>query len=152
MSNDTLDQTLSRMTILLVDDSAALRGALRVSLQAFGCNRVVEVDTVERALEVLRVKPVDLVITDWKMKPRDGIDLVRTLRDRTSGLPPHLPVIMLSAYTADDRIRQARQTGVDAFLTKPFTATSLAQTLRETLGTDTHTRIGADAASIATAS
>ncbi|ABI66133.1 MULTISPECIES: response regulator [Maricaulis] len=152
MSTDALTDTLSRMTILLVDDSAALRGALRVSLQAFGCNRVVEVDTVERALETLRIKPIDLVITDWKMKPRDGIDLVRTLRDRHSGLPPRLPVVMLSAYTADERIRQARQTGVDAFLTKPFTATSLAQTLRETLGADTHTRIGADSAPIATAS
>ena len=152
MSTDALTDTLSRMTILLVDDSAALRGALRVSLQAFGCNRVVEVDTVERALETLRIKPIDLVITDWKMKPRDGIDLVRTLRDRHSGLPPRLPVVMLSAYTADERIRQARHTGVDAFLTKPFTATSLAQTLRETLGADTHTRIGADSAPIATAS
>ncbi|MFT6542412.1 MAG: two-component system chemotaxis response regulator CheY, partial [Maricaulis maris] len=36
MSTDALTDTLSRMTILLVDDSAALRGALRVSLQAFG--------------------------------------------------------------------------------------------------------------------
>ncbi|WP_323763112.1 response regulator [Maricaulis sp.] len=152
MSNDTLDQALSRMTILLVDDSAALRGALRVSLQAFGCDRVVEADSVERALDLLRVKPVDLVITDWKMKPRDGIDLVRTLRDRTSGLPPRLPVIMLSAYSADARMQQARQTGVDAFLTKPFTATSLARTLRETLGARTHIRAGADTAPIATAS
>jgi len=152
MSDSTLDTTLSRLTILLVDDSAALRGALRVSLQAFGCGRVVEADTVDRALDVLRANPVDLVITDWKMKPRDGIDFVRTLRDRRHSPVPHLPVIMLSAYSAEDRIRQARETGVDAFLTKPFTAANLAQTLRETLGSTSRIRAGADDAALATAS
>ncbi|OLF72173.1 hypothetical protein AWH62_09990 [Maricaulis sp. W15] len=152
MTDFALDTTLSRLTILLVDDSAALRGALRVSLQAFGCNRVIEADTVERALDVLRAKPVDLLITDWKMKPRDGLDLVRTLRDRRHSPAPHLPVIMLSAYSAEERIRQARQTGVDAFLTKPFTAANLAQTLRETLGSTSQHRAGAPDASLATAS
>ena len=152
MSDFALDETLSRLTILLVDDSAALRGALRVSLQAFGCGRVIEADTVERALDVLRTKPVDLLITDWKMKPRDGIDLVRTLRDRHASPAPNLPVIMLSAYTEDERIRQARQTGVDAFLTKPFPAANLAQTLRETLRVTSHARVGAPDAPLATAS
>ncbi|WP_291842251.1 response regulator [Maricaulis sp.] len=152
MTDFALDTTLSRLTVLLVDDSAALRGALRVSLQAFGCGRVIEADTVERALDVLRARPVDLLITDWKMKPRDGLDLVRTLRDRRHSPAPQLPVIMLSAYSAEERIRQARQTGVDAFLTKPFTAANLAQTLRETLGTNQNTRTGDTNASLATAS
>ena len=58
---------LSRLRVLLVDDNAALRGALRVSLNAFGCAQVIEADTVDRALDVLASRPVDLVITDWKM-------------------------------------------------------------------------------------
>ncbi|MDF1769815.1 response regulator [Maricaulis sp.] len=152
MSDFALDKTLSRLTILLVDDSAALRGALKVSLTAFGCSAVIETDTVERALDVIGSRQIDLVITDWKMKPRDGIDLVRTLRDRRHSPAPNLPVIMLSAYSAEERIREARNTGVDAFLTKPFTAANLAQTLRETLGYQTHNRAGAEDAALATAS
>ncbi|WP_203292214.1 response regulator [Maricaulis parjimensis] len=130
-TNTSMDMT--RLRVLLVDDNAALRGALRVSLQAFGCAEVLEADTVDRALDVLRAKPVDLLITDWKMKPRDGLDLVRTLR-RPAGSPaPFLPIIMLSAYSQEDRITEARQSGVHAFLVKPFTAASLASVIQETL-------------------
>ena len=81
----TMDD-ITRMRVLLVDDNAALRGALRVTLQAFGCAEVLEADTVDRALDVLKSKRVDLMVTDWKMKPRDGLDLVRTLR-RPAGCP-----------------------------------------------------------------
>jgi two-component system chemotaxis response regulator CheY len=124
---------LSRLRVLLVDDNAALRGALRVSLHAFGCGEVIEADTVDRALETMAARPVDLVITDWKMRPRDGIDLVRTLRRSGATRRPWLPVIMLSAYSDGERIAEARRAGVDTFLVKPFTAASLAASLRETL-------------------
>ncbi|MAK64280.1 MAG: hypothetical protein CMF75_05980 [Maricaulis sp.] len=128
----TMDD-ITRMRVLLVDDNAALRGALRVTLQAFGCAEVLEADTVDRALDVLKSKRVDLMVTDWKMKPRDGLDLVRTLR-RPAGSPaPFLPIIMLSAYNQEDRIEEARQCGVDTFLIKPFTAASLASAIQETL-------------------
>lgn len=124
---------LTRLRVLLVDDNAALRGALRVSLHAFGCAQVLEADAVDRALDVLASKSVDLVVTDWKMSPRDGLDFVRTLR-RPAGSPaPFVPVIMLSAYSDRQRIAEATAAGVDAFLVKPFTAASLAQTLIETL-------------------
>lgn len=124
---------LSRLRVLLVDDNAALRGALRVSLQAFGCGQVIEAGTVARALDVLSARTVDLVITDWKMRPRDGIDFVRTLRRPGANFQPRVPVIMLSAYSDSNRIAEASQAGVDAFLIKPFTAASLAATLHETL-------------------
>lgn len=124
---------ITRLRVLLVDDNAALRGALRVTLQAFGCAEVLEADTVDRALDVMKSKPVDLLITDWKMKPRDGLDLVRTLRRSATSPAPFLPIIMLSAYSREDRITEARQCGVDAFLIKPFTAASLASVIQETL-------------------
>jgi len=124
---------LTRLRVLLVDDNAALRGALRVSLNAFGCARVMETDTVDRALDVLASKSVDLVITDWKMTPRDGLDFVRTLRTAFDGPAAVVPVLMLSGYSDRARIAEASQAGVDAFLVKPFTAASLAGALGETL-------------------
>ena len=134
MTHAERDTDLTRMRVLLVDDNAALRGALRVSLHAFGCAEVIEADTVDRAFDVLDTRPVDLIITDWKMQPRDGIDFVRALRrSQGDGNRPHIPVIMLSAYSSNDRIDQASQAGVDSFLVKPFTAATLAGSLRETL-------------------
>lgn len=133
MPMTALNSQIDRLSVLLVDDNAALRGALRVSLQAFGCRQVLEADTVDRALETLAAQPVDLIVTDWKMKPRDGIDLVRTLRRPDSPFRPYIPVVMLSAYCDDTRISLAHRAGVDAFLTKPFTASALARALRDAL-------------------
>ena len=133
MTNAALETLLSRLRVLLVDDNAALRGALRVSLQAFGCAEVVETDSVDRALAEIETGRIDLVITDWKMSPRDGLDLVRNLRAPETGAAPDLPILMLSAYCDAERISAAHAAGVTAFLNKPFTAASLAATLSEAL-------------------
>lgn len=133
MTEPEMPTDLSRLRVLLVDDNAALRGALRVSLNAFGCAQVIEADTVDRALDVLASRPVDLVITDWRMQPRDGLDFVRTLRRQPTSPTAFIPVIMLSGYSDRQRIAEAKAAGVDTFLVKPFTAASLAGALDETL-------------------
>lgn len=144
MSIASLEQATANLRVLVVDDNAALRGLLRVSLQAFGCHRVVEAACANRAMEILRTEHVDLLITDWKMKPRDGIDLVRELRDPMRSPAPYLPVVMLTAYSDAGRIREARNAGVNEFLIKPFTADALARRLRDVL-TDSRDFIETDA-------
>jgi len=138
-----LEDILPRIRVLVVDDNAALRGVLRVSLQAFGCAKVTETGTVAQALELLKSQPIDLVITDWKMKPRDGMDLLSSIRSPMTSPCPGLPVIMLTAYADTDRIRQARRAGVNAFLVKPVTASALACCLRDVL-TGEHTIVASD--------
>lgn len=117
--------------VILVDDNAAMRGLLRAALQGFGFKRIIEADGVESALEHLQNQRVDLVITDWKMSPRDGLDLVRALRTPTTSPAPFVPVIMLTSYSDGERIKQARNAGANAFMVKPFSAADLASTLRE---------------------
>jgi CheY-like chemotaxis protein len=119
--------------VLVTDDNAALRGLLRVSLQAFGFSKVIEATDGERALETLRAEPVDLLVTDWKMKPMDGVELVRALRDRATSPAPYLPIIVLTAYADADKASQARDAGADEFLVKPFTAEALARSIRSVL-------------------
>ena len=121
----------SSKRVILVDDNAALRGLLRAALQSFGFKRVFEADGVDSALEQLRAERMDLIITDWKMAPRDGMDLVRVLRTPQTSPAPFAPVIMLTAYSDGKRIREARNAGVNAFLVKPFTAAALATSIRE---------------------
>ena len=123
MMKMALEEILSQTRVLVVDDNAALRGVLRVSLQAFGCARVVESGTVAQALEILKTQPV-------------GLDLVSHIRSPMTSPCPGLPVIMLTAYDGTDRIRQARRAGVNAFLIKPITAAALASCLRDVLTGD----------------
>ena len=140
MRLDQLDTTepgleaLKGIRVLVVDDNAALRGLLRVSLQAFGCRSVLEASSVDRALDLLDSSPVDLVITDWKMSPRDGLDLVQTIRTPLVNDYSRIPVVMLTAYSDTIKMRDARNAGVNEFLVKPFTAERLARALICALG------------------
>jgi two-component system chemotaxis response regulator CheY len=127
-------ETLKGVRVLVVDDNAALRGLLRVSLQAFGCQCVLEAASVDRALDHLDSSPVDLIITDWKMSPRDGLDLVQTIRKPLVNSYSRVPVVMLTAYSDTVRMRDARDAGVNEFLVKPFTAERLARALICALG------------------
>jgi len=130
MSYETLDNSLHGLRVLVVDDNAALRGLLRVSLQAFGCMNVVEAPSVDTALDILKSDTINLLITDWKMKPRDGIDLVRAIRTPATSPAPYLPIIMLTGYSDSARASHARDAGVNEFLIKPFTAEALANCIR----------------------
>ena len=121
--------TLKGIRVLVVDDNAALRGLLRVSLQAFGCHTVLEASCVDQALNHLDSTPIDLIITDWKMTPRDGLDLVQTIRRPLMNGYSRVPVIMLTAYSDTARMREAKDAGVNEFLVKPFTAERLAGAL-----------------------
>jgi len=130
MSYETLDRSLRGLRVLVVDDNAALRGLLRVSLQAFGCMNVVEASSVDTALEILNSETVNLLITDWKMTPKDGIELVRTIRTPATSPAPYLPIIMLTGYSDASRAGLAKDAGVNEFLIKPFTAEALANCIR----------------------
>jgi two-component system chemotaxis response regulator CheY len=133
MPLETKDTPLSQLRVLVVDDNAALRGVLRISLQAFGCKAVLESSSVEHALDLLKSGTIDLLITDWKMSPKDGIDLVTALRNPVNSPSPFIPVIMLTAYSNTSHFKQARDAGVNEFLIKPFTAESLAHCINDAI-------------------
>jgi DNA-binding response OmpR family regulator len=116
---------MAALKILIVDDNAAMRGIVRAVLAAFGCINVKEAPDARTAFHIINSEPVDLMIADWKMKPIDGLALVKRLRDPEKSPNPYLPVIMLSAYSEAAKVREARDAGVTEFLVKPFNAGAL---------------------------
>ncbi|MCH8521624.1 response regulator [Glycocaulis sp.] len=119
------DRALAKVRFLIVDDNAAMRGLIRAVLAAFGCDYVFEAADAKRALGILAVEQIDILITDWKMSPVDGLSLVRHLRDPEKSANPFIPIIMLTAYAEPSRVRAARDAGVTEFLAKPFSAEQL---------------------------
>jgi len=105
-------------TVLLVDDSPTVRRMLDWSLKSLGVKTVQAADGLE-ALEILRVREVDLVIVDLNMPRMDGIELIRSLR----GDEKHkrLPVILLTTEAREEDRELAYQAGANLFLTKPST-------------------------------
>lgn len=119
------EKGMAALKILVVDDNAAMRGIVRAVLAAFGCINVKEAPDAKSAFHTLSAERIDLMIVDWKMKPIDGLALVKRLRDEEKSPNPYLPVIMLSAYSEAAKVREARDAGVTEFLAKPFNAGAL---------------------------
>lgn len=121
-------------TILLVEDEAALRSMIKLTLIRLGY-RVLEAATGLKALEVWKEHPaeIQLLLTDLMMPDgMTGTELGQCLQKENS----QLKVIYMSGYSAEIVVKDvAFQEGVN-FLTKPFQAQQLAQTVRQRLDAD----------------
>ena len=116
---------LSKLRVLIVDDSKNMRMLVRTVLTAIGVQHVFEAADGGAGLQELRANPVDIAIVDWVMEPMDGLEFVRHVRSAEDSPNPFLPIIMMTGHTERARIFSARDAGVTEFLAKPITAKTL---------------------------
>lgn len=124
MSQSTLID-LSAVRVLCVDDDPVMRSVIRSALQRRGCRDVVQANGGVDALDLCAGRTFDLVICDFHMSPMTGLDFLRALA--VSGLGEGWPVIMLSADTNPDIIRDAQDLGVSAWVGKPVSVHTLIE-------------------------
>jgi len=128
--------SVSDIHVLVVDDNRQMRFLLRCLLRAGGIYDVTEAENAEHAFDLMRTRPVDLVIVDWMMRPMDGLTFTRMVRwDRLSP-NPYVPLLMLTAHTEASRVAAARDAGVSGFIRKPISARVLFDRITSVL-TDT---------------
>jgi CheY-like chemotaxis protein len=124
-----LDTPARTATVMLVDDMRVNRliGAQRLrTLQI----EVLEAEHGAQALEMLRDRPVDLVLMDCDMPVTDGYAATRTLRQREQRLGlERQPIVALSASSRPEDLLRARAAGMDAHVSKPCTRAQLGETL-----------------------
>lgn len=125
--------------ILVVDSDPALRRLLNIRLAA--ANYEVEsVDGARAALDACaRVRP-NLVITDLRMEPMDGLSLLKELKIRW----PELSVIILTAHGTIPEAVQATQCGAFGFLVKPVEKAELLGQVQRAIASTTFTRVEGD--------
>lgn len=75
----------------------------------------------------------DIVISDWMMKPMDGISLTRRIRNDAKSPNKFVPVILMTGFSERRRVFQARDAGVTEFLVKPFNARDLYRRLAQVI-------------------
>ena len=117
--------------VLIVDDDAGIRGAVRRTLVDLG-HAVWDVPGGEEALALLDGTPFDLLITDVYMAEVDGVELLVRIQQR--GLT--VPVVVMSGgsyASADDVLGMAQTYGAAATLHKPFTPLQLRATVESLL-------------------
>ncbi len=102
------------ITVLVVDDNPDMATVLADILGARGFTVHAATSGAE-ALEIMREHPVDILLTDVKMPEMNGLELYRLTRKPY----PKLITIFMTAYAADDLIRQGMVEGIKTVLTKP---------------------------------
>jgi CheY-like chemotaxis protein len=120
----------SRRSILIVDDFAAVRRLLAMTLTDSGFHTV-EAENGFDALERLGREPFDLVLTDICMPGLDGLELVRAVHR----LAPAAPVVVMTGAAKIAGLDQASATQspdlyVDAVCLKPFRTEDVVETIR----------------------
>ncbi len=103
------------LRILIVDDDRRMTRTLSDILSLSG-HEVVEAESGLDALDKIRTKAFDCVLSDIKMPEMDVVELHRRLRE----IQPGLPVVLMTAYAADDLIRRGLEEGVAGVFDKPL--------------------------------
>ena len=114
------------MQVLLVDDEPGMLETLGDILRAAGY-AVTTANDGDQALECMRAGGFDVVVMDVRMPGRDGVSVLVE-----SGAPPP-PVILMTAYALEERLREARAAKVHAVVQKPFAAPYLLGLVAEAL-------------------
>ena len=122
--------------MLVVDDVASAREMLQTTLESFSF-RVTCVASGQAALEALEAAPPDdpfkLVLMDWKMPQMDGLEASRRIKDLPE-LADMPTIIMVTAYGREDVMQQAEDVGLEGFLIKPVTPSTLLDTIMGVVG------------------
>ncbi|HNR93429.1 MAG TPA: sigma-54 dependent transcriptional regulator [Kiritimatiellia bacterium] len=114
--------------ILLVDDEPSILSVLSTLLRAEGYE-VVPALGGEKALEELKGKPFDLMISDIRMSPIDGMQLLKAARKDW----PKMAVLMITAYGSVETAVGAMKVGAFDYITKPFKVDELLITVQRAL-------------------
>ena len=121
--------------ILIADESAAERQALREGLRRAGFTAVEEATNGEDALQKLKQGRFDAALVNLLLTRLDGIGLLRSCKD-SDFAPAARPVfVMLAPVANQTMITDAMNAGADSFLMKPFDMNSLCEHLRRLLAT-----------------
>ncbi|MCK4574500.1 MAG: response regulator [candidate division Zixibacteria bacterium] len=111
-------------SILVVDDELLIRDLLYDFFNQQGWDISIA-ENGEKALDILREKKVDLVLTDLRMPDMDGLALTTELRKDH----PHLPVIIMTGYPSVDSAITALRQKVADYVIKPFNINKLYKTI-----------------------
>ena len=109
------------MCVLVIDDDpiACEHAQLILSQVGISCEKAL---SGRDGLEMVKLRHVrredyNLILVDWRMADLDGLDTTRLIRDVVGG---ETPIIILTSYSWDDIVEEAKEAGVDTFVPKPL--------------------------------
>jgi two-component system response regulator AtoC len=114
--------------VLVVEDESRMRRVLQILVEKIGLESSAA-EGGEQALAIFRSEQIDLVLSDLKMAPMDGLTLLREIR----AIDPEVPVIMVTAFGTISTAIEAMKLGAFDFVLKPFDRAALEIVIRKAL-------------------
>jgi two-component system, chemotaxis family, chemotaxis protein CheY len=111
-------------SVLVVDDSNSMRQMVAFTMKEAGFD-VIEGSNGQEALDRVKGKPVNLVITDLNMPIMDGMSMIRTLR--TMPEFKFTPILMLTTESQQEKKAEGKAAGATGWIVKPFNPEQLLQ-------------------------
>jgi len=119
--------TKNKPTLLVIDDEAGPRDALKVIFRPFFNVQIAE--SASAAMDVLNSQPIDLITLDQKLPDRQGIDLLQDIKHYHAGVE----VIIITGYGSLKSAMEGIRHGAAGYLLKPFNVTELLSLVNQTL-------------------
>ncbi len=114
--------------ILLVDDDPAILKIFQLLLTTEG-HEVLATGSGEEAVKLVQQESIDLLVSDVRMSPMDGFEVLRRVREAQ----PDILVLMVSAYASEASVKKASQLGAFKFIAKPPDPRQLIKSVNEAL-------------------
>ncbi|MDR2597924.1 MAG: response regulator, partial [Treponema sp.] len=127
------DDNLNNVRILVVNDDPDLLNYFKDIVQGFGmiCDTAVSGEEALKFME--QIGGYDIYFADWKIPDMNGLQLLREIRTRE---PEKSIVTMVSAAEWGTIAEEAKEAGVDKFLSKPIFPSTILEIINECLGFD----------------
>ncbi len=123
---------LHPLNVLVVDDSTHAGEIISGMVAALG-HRVDAEESAAAALQRLRQAAYDLVFLDWQMPQMDGFEAAEAIRGNPV-LPQQPRIVLVTAYGDEAMAERARRQGLDGYLAKPVTPSSLLDAMTKACG------------------
>jgi DNA-binding response OmpR family regulator len=121
---------LQRWSVVIVDDNSHRRRLVAETLPCLGSMRIDQVSSAEDGLDRLRARTPDLLITDWGLERKQGAEFVKAIRCGKAGdEAKKMPIVMMGDNVTSFELDLARNAGVDEFVVRPFSVSTLTQRL-----------------------
>lgn len=115
----------SKISFLIVDSNEMSANLLRDILAVLGAKAVRHATSIDQAIRRIKDGQPDVVITENYMDGQSGLELVDWIRNGIDSPERMTPVIMITASSEVDQVIEARDKGINEFLSKPFTVEAL---------------------------
>jgi len=119
----------TKIKIIIADDSRVMRNIIEKALKPLGL-ATIHAGNGQEVLDCLERQgdEIGLILLDWNMPVMSGIEVLETIKK--SNIYTHIPVLIVSTESEDDKMTRAFEAGAKGYISKPFTPERLLNLVR----------------------